>query len=299
MAIQRISTMSNQQHTEDEIDLGILLLRITKSLFRNIWLIVTCIILGLGVGIGVFYTKKPVYKSEMIVQSSILTNAYIQTLSENLNQLVKENNKALLSTKLSLDQEGAALISTIEIITVAEEIIKKEDGSEIFDNLFKVYVEVSDNQVLPSLQSGILMYLEKSPYVSKQVNAKKKGLVSLLEKVENELLSMDTLKSDLNNSIRSNNVNESNVVIFDPATIYSNSLEFFESKIKYEQELAIVNGVQLIDGFVPFNNPVSPKKLISVFIGICVGLFLAFMIIFLKEIRIYLKKLDQEINPKD
>ena len=289
--------MSNQQNTEDEIDLGILLLKITKSLSRNIWLIAVFSILGAGAGVGTYYLKKPVYKSEMIIQSSILTNAYIQTLSENLNQLVKEKNSALLSSKLSLSEEGASSISSIEIQTVAEEIIKKEDGSEIFDNLFKVDVEINNNRVLPSLQNGILMYLENSPYVSKQVNVKKEGLVSLLEKVESELLSMDTLKNDINNHIRSNSVSKSNVVIFDPATIYSSSLEFFESKIKYEHELAIVNGVQLIDGFVPFNKPISPKIVINTIIGLFVGLVLSLILILIIELKSYLNKLDYKFNP--
>ncbi len=286
----------NQPNQEDEIDLGILLLKITKSISKYKFSIILFSLIGIGLGVSAYYVQKPKYESNMIIQSSILTKAYAESLSQNLYLLVEEDNYSLLAEKLSMTAAQVSEITKMYIMTIAEKVYKKENGEEVLNNLFKISVETTENTILPVLQAGILTHIENNAYVKKQLHTKKHTLNALINKLNVELLVIDSMKNNLDNTVNYNTKNKNNIVIFDPTNVHSRSLNFYRQKIRYEQELALMNGVQLVDGFTSFKKPASPKLLKSIVVGFAIGLFFAFGIVVFLELRSYLRKIDTETS---
>jgi len=284
---------TNNQNTDDEIDLGILLLKIVKSISKYKLIIFLSTIVGIGLGIGAYQLQTPKYESDMIIQSSILTEAYSNTLTETLERLIKEGNTALLSEKLSLSIDQSSFISSIQVESISE-TGATEDATK--NRIFKIHVETTSNAILKDLQFGLISFLENNEYVKKRVNLSKNRLEKLISKVGQEIKEIDSLKTQINQNLLSQKSGSNNLVILDPTTVYSEALTLYKDEIGYQNSLELSNSIQLIEGFVAFKKPASPKLSISIVIGLFLGFLVAVGFIIFKELNSYLRKLDQEIS---
>ncbi len=282
----------NQHHLEDEIDLGILLLKVTKSLSRYRYIILIFVILGAGGGISAYYSQTAKFGSDMIIESSILTEAYSNTMTETLERLIAEQNITLLSEKLNITTEQADHLIDISVKSISESKIDDETKNRIF----KIHIETSNNEILADLQKGLISFLENNEYVKKRIDLKKGRLKKLISKVGKEIKEIDNLKAKINKNLISQQSGSNNLVIIDPTNVYENALDLYKEEIFYQESLELSSSIHLIEGFVAFKKPVSPKLLKSIVIGFALGLFLALGIVILLELRDYLKKLDEEMS---
>ena len=74
-------------------------------------------------------------------------------------------------------------------------------------------------------------------------------------------------------------------VMFDPTIVNSKILELTKEKINFQNSLALVNSVQVVEGFSKFEKPSSPKLSISLVAGSFVGLFFVAILIAFKSVR--------------
>ena len=275
--------------SEDEIDLGQLLFRLTRTLKKYQILLIASIAVGLGLGFTHFRLKKPVFESSMMVRSNILTETYSNTVTENIARLIQEGSYDLLSEKLGISTDQTKSLKAIEVGSVRE----SEDPSESNSSIFLVSVETTDNSILADLEKGLVQYLETNEYVKKRVDLRKQRYQALMAKASEQIREIDSLKDKLNERILARGAGN-DILLLNPTNIYTTALSLYKEELSYIENLELIDSIQIIEGFTAFNNPVKPKLRVSLIGGFGSGLFLAIALIVFQEIRNYLKKLEAE-----
>ncbi len=271
--------METPKTSSDEIDLMELFLKLVRMIKKNFTMIVSFFVVGtlLGSVYGMFGTK--VYESKMMVTSDILTESYSEKLAENLKALIKDENQKLLSSRLNLTPEEAESIGSIKIESALKDKPSKEDEKK----WFVITVEILDQEILSKLEKGIVSYLENNEYVKIRVEQKRNLNKQLIKKTDEEILSLESFK----NKIYEGNFFENNKgnVMFDPTVVNIRIIELNKDKLKYQNDLEIVNSVQIVEGFTKFIKPIKPNKAISLAAGATLGLFFVGILIAFKSVR--------------
>lgn len=280
-----------KSENNDEIDLGQLLLRIVKLGSKYRILILVSVLVGAIAGYLYYSLTPPVYSSSMMLQSDILTEAYSETLTENLKKLIDEKNHNALADKLSIKQEQAA-----QLVDIKVESIEGSSGAEgaVENFIFLISVEIRDNSVLLDLQDGIISFLENNEFVKKRIDLKKVRFKALIDQMNSEGVELDSLKDLINSKLTKGDRN--NLVLLDPSNVYEQAIKTYKEELVYQERLALIESIQLIEGFTAFSRPLKPRLILSTASGFFIGLLLSFMFIFLREAKIYLKSIDHPHN---
>lgn len=268
---------------DDEIDLGELILNVSHIIKRNAKLILGLVIIGLVIGLAFYFLSGRTYRSSMVLSSGMLTAANGSSLINTLDRLIEEGNYGLLSQKLNLTEDQVKLLGNIEVSSISEEA-----DEDITENIFRINVEVNDNDVLDSLEYGIIHYLENNTYVKRRIEIKRENLEALINKISHEMQEIDSLKDNVTENMVANAEGMSFVMV-DPVNIYREGIALFEQELNLQRELALVDNIQVIQSFTRFDMPVSPR-IRHILMGPLVGFILSIILIFLKETNNFLKR---------
>jgi len=270
-----------QPLNSDEIDLLELLARIVISIKSNFKLILGAFLVGSLLGLAYYQFVPKSYESRMLISSEILTESYSKTIAEDLNKLIRERNIGSLSSKLKITPKEALALGKLEV----KNAIEKADGrKEEEKNYLTISCQTSDNSIWPSLQNGLISFLENNDYVKIRVEQKKKYFTQVIEKIDKELVDLNDLKSRIANG-QVTQSSKDNLILFDPTTVNTKILDLNKEKINLQNQLEIVNSIQVVEGFTVFEKPVSPKLSISLVAGSSIGLFFVALIIGFKSLR--------------
>ena len=145
--------LRNSQTRPDDIDLLALLERCIHFFRRNRWIFLTGILVGLLLGFLKYSSLPTIYKSRLILNSSLLSNQnYIQIVT-NWNALLKSGEHKTL----------VDLFNTTDNVLQKVKQIKAEEIQKIFSannpNGFMIDVWVTDISILDNLQKGIRLWL--------------------------------------------------------------------------------------------------------------------------------------------
>lgn len=268
-----------KQVNNDEIDLVELLVKVVLLIKRNLIQIVLFFVIGTGLGYAYASLAPKVYESKMLVSSEILTESYSEKLFENLQSLIKEKNYSSIGLITGLTSEEAKALSKITIESALKDKPQKEDEKKFF----LITVELTDQSILPKLQGGIINYFKQNDYVKLRVETKRKMLNEIISKIDDEIKSLDKFKTEIGDGSFFNRTKGD--VMFDPTTVNSKIVGLTQEKERLEEELALVNSVEVVEGFTVFEKPIWPKKSVSLAAGATLGLFLVGIMIAYKSIR--------------
>jgi uncharacterized protein involved in exopolysaccharide biosynthesis len=265
----------NQTHYE-EIDLVELLAKSIRALRRHAILISICLGLTLGLAVWIWVTSDRVYESRMMIYSSILTQSYCEQLAENLNALVRDRNRPALASRLGLTEEQAAAIRKVEMEGALEGAVPEPDRWAIV-----VTVRITDNAILPDLQKGIIEYIAGNDFVKVRTDERKRTYEELIARVAEEIEKLEAVKQRL---LEGAYTSPQGMVMMNPSEAYSRTVSLVKEKLELEEKLRLVNSVQLVEGFIPLNNPVSPRLSLLLVGGFVAGILLFFLIIGLRYV---------------
>lgn len=270
----------NSTPREDaEIDLIELLVSGISAVRANFWWIVLFVVSGAALGIAFFFSKQKEYESKMIISSNILTTSYAKVLFDNANGHLADGDHELLGKDLQMSADEIKLISSLAI-----ENVSKGDGTELKESeRYLITAHVFDQKILPSLQNGIITYLENNDFVKVRVEQNRKMLTQMKAAVEEELKDVQSFKNDVYSGKFFNNAKGN--VMFDPTGVNTKVLELTQRKIDYENALQLSNSVQLIEGFSAFKHYVRPRLNVSILAGVVFGLFAAGAFMTIKGMR--------------
>lgn len=269
---------------DDEIDLKDLVKRIIKVFERGTKTILFSVLLGAILGLGYFFNSGVSFESSLVLSSKILKLPNIETLFEPIRSLLSEGNTELVSQKLQIDEEIVLKLSSLEVKSVFENETQNQEPVSYFE----ITATVSDNKILSELQQGIIMYLSNNDYAQRRVVLNKEKLKVLIEKVDNEINQIETLKKQIESGSVLNSAS-SNLVLMEPTNLYEQSLMMIEKKQEFIEELALVESIEVVKEFTPFAKPTNPSWIICLVGGLAAGLILGFAILFFREMDRYVK----------
>ncbi len=267
--------------SSDEIDLIELLAKVTLGIKNNFRSLVLAFVIGSLLGLAFYQFVPKVYESNMIIQSDILTESYGERIAESMDLLIREQNFEILGSRMGISLEKAASIKKIKIESVKQ---KQTNTTEKENNTFIITVRTTDNTLLPDLQNGLINYLRNNEFVKVRVRQRQDYYKAMIEKVGQEISSLDSLKKRLftGKPIYSNSAE---MMLVDPTNIYSKIIELNKEQINYKNGLELVNSIQLVEGFTIYKKPVSPKLSISLTAGASIGVFFVLTLIAIKGLR--------------
>ena len=253
-----------QDSSSDDIDF-INLLERTFLFFRRYRIaFIIAIIAGIAMGCIKYYSSGKTYKSRLILHSSFLTNLEEIEIINSWDELLKRNEYTTLAQSLNCGEAMLQKVAGLE----GSEILKNYSASN--PNGFYIDARIFDNSVLPELQKAIVYGLNNTEYVKQKLLLRKKDLDELIGKVASEIQKMDSAKKNIETTI--------------------SFIDMNEKLLSYQEELKLANGVQVIQGFVPLDTPVSTSLKVMILLGLILCLSISFILAQLNSAWVGLKK---------
>lgn len=250
------NNINNNQSEEKEIDLLYIFKSIKKGIlnlfksieefilfsFKNIKTLSFFIIIGVGISIGIFFLKKPVYVSSLTISHTRLNNGQCADL---INSLSKAPNDTTLANMLGIDFNLAKEIKDISYSTIN----KNDSISHISD--FKIIAKVFNTSILDSLQKGIMNFLESNEYATKRKQIQKIYLDKFEDRIKGEIIAIDSLKHIVDKSILPRSLGNGIILgeSIDPVKVYQESMNLYKSQLTINGQRELNNSFEIIIGF--------------------------------------------------
>ena len=284
----------------DEIDLRALWEQFVVFLRRAIKVvikrgIVLGVFLAIGAVAGYFFhqTTPPTYRTKMLIDTKVADYSILSGLLGTLQDLADEENFEGIADVLKVDKQIASTIISIKAndkLVVYKDLSEQNNSNEdkeIFqlkNQLFSVEVALSNNENFPILEKSIIKYLSSNEYLRKKINIQKKFYAKKKQKIRDEVRDLDSLKKNIAEVFTREN---QNIQITDPGTVtqlYEKAVKLREDELRIDTTLALLDNVQVVDGFVKFNQP-SIKVTTRLATGLYIGFALWFMLVLWLDVR--------------
>ena len=255
-------------------------------LFRNKFLILGGLMAGLLLGYLYYNSRKNSFKISMIVEFTELNKKTFAEMFTQLNTLILTGSHQQLANELQVSVPVAKSIGMIETFNINNEPLYKDTSTRV-NQTFKIVVAVNNNGMTDTLQAAFLRYLNNNPYLLQLKSAQKKLAEHKLNFIDNELVKLDSLKSEYNRFLAdSKNTSTFYNNAINPADIYQQSTNLMNERERTSRWLELnLYPVNVVSGFKMPVRPVSSslQKLLLVF-GIA-GMLLGFLIGLFREMK--------------
>ena len=269
--------------SDDEVDL-ISLLEQGALFFRRFRLLfIGAGIIGILLGCFFYFISPKIYKSRIILHTTYLTNMEQIEIIGYWNEFLKRNERGALAQILGCD--GPMLNDLVSC--EAAEILKNYSATN--PNGFYIDVKVKTNSILPELQKAIVSGLNNTELVKQKLAVKRANLKELIGKVAIEISKLDSTKSSIERIV-SNREKNSSALMIDVTGVNRQLIDMNEKLLGYQEELKFSSGVQVVQGFLPFNTPVSISLKVLIVLGLIICLALAYLVTLVIFVNDRLKK---------
>lgn len=290
------------------------ILMVRRATIRFRMLILCCAVIG---GVAGFLFKKyeqDYFEARMVIDSKYYSYDLLKSLTEKMDRLAAEGNEKGLAQMLNVPEVQVANLRKIAVEPVMPteekanlraylQLMKdniKDLKEEQLDSLqqrlmlnasqYAITIQLYDNTALPQLQEGIVGYLAANPYITRRSQVEKQNLQMLkgnLETDEQKLSRLKDLLAENYSKFAESNQQASNNVFFgpdgssDPMNVYKQSLEMQKQKARINRSLSLSDEVELVSGFVAFEQPASISLVASILLWIVLGIATAYLVIIL------------------
>lgn len=268
-------------NNNDDIDLLGLLERVYLYLRRFTAIFLVAIIIGIALGCAAYFLSTKIYESKLILHSSSLTNQEELEIIDYWDQLLQRHEYKIMAPILNCDEALLSRLVSLEGVEI------QKNYSSTDPNGFYVMARVTDNAILPELQNAIVYGLNNTELVRQKIVARREDLTKLIERITAQIAQTDSLKHDI--SILIKNGRTSSVMV-DVTGLDKELVELNEKLVAYKNELKFLNSVQVLQGFIPLNTPVSRSLRTSILLGLVLCIVVAYLFTVLKYIEDRLKK---------
>jgi len=251
---------------------------------RRFWaLFLVATATGILLGCIAYFASPKLYRSRIILHSSYLTNSEQIEIVDYWNELLKRNERSALAQILRCNERSLDDVTSME----GAEILKNYSASN--PNGFYIDVKVKNNSTLPQLQKAIVDGLNNTELVKQKLVLRKADLNQLIQQVTIEIRKLDSLKLNIDNIIGNRERNASSLML-DVTGANKDLIDMNEKLLSYQEELRFASGVQVVQGFVPLNTPVSISLKVMIVLGLILCLSVAYVITLAIYVRARLKK---------
>lgn len=272
----------------DEIDLFVVLSLFIKGVFANKLKIFISISGCLLISYIYYLTRVPVFKTEMVLSSQVVTGERLGIIIEPLGELAKEQNYAELSRLTALSPAMAKNIVNIEAKELKDESrVNSSDnfGAEVLrqQNCLLTLKLKKSSSISDSIAFGILYYLRHNAYINRLSSVEKNSLnqrrIELLSGIEE----LEKLKNQ-------GLVGGKSYAMIDIPKIDKSLLDInFEIKAIDRSLELNENGINIIKDFTKYKNAIEPSFRLCMLMGFIMGIFISLIAIFSGSINKLLK----------
>lgn len=233
-----------------------------------VYIIIACVI-----GAGIWYLQPEIYVAEMTVSYTHYEKKIYADMLVKLNDLIKTNNYSQLSDLLMMTEEEVKELVSINSLNIRSEPLVDDLSTEKIP--FYVIAEVRNNDILGSLQIALVNYMDRTDYIQKRIAYMNKENEAELEFLENRLASVDSLSNLL--LINDRELKQEEAV---------KRAELLDEALKIYQRIRTVRGalvfnynIEVLDGFVANDHPVSRSLTKYLFYAVLAGIGLRVIVL--------------------
>lgn len=262
----------------DEIDLQFIYLKISqlfnwvgrkinyffKLLYLHRWLLIMFVFAGGAVGYLVYYVTKPYYSSSMTLKLSSIRNEFIEDQLSKLTDMVAEDNIEAVASRLEISTDAAKQIKAMNFSNLDEDRIAED--SILSGSPIKIELLLYDRELFDTMEPAITNFLESNRYFAKQKRIREKQLKSLIFKLNEEISSIDSMKTEVGSPRGPVNGFVYGQPI-DPTNLFRESVNMYKEQAALTAELERLENVEVITGFTPKLHPTGPNLIKNIIFG--------------------------------
>lgn len=272
-----------------EINLIDSIVDIIKTIIKHKKIIFICFILNLGLSIAYLILKKPVFKTEMIISSPVVTSERISFFIDPLGKLVEEENFEELSRLLNISIPAASSIKGIEAKELKDDL--KSSKSENYNSEVLrqqnclVSVKIKNNPLLSdTIQKGIVTFLRKNDFIKRSTESEKTNLINLKNRIRHEIAELDSLKIKVSYAV-------GQIGLMDPSSINNSIANLYQQELGIDLKLKLDDGgVNIIRDFARYKSPIEPKRNLVLLLTLISSLITSYLAVIFISVRNKLKK---------
>lgn len=261
-----------------------LLLCITVALKRW-YLLLLFTVLGAAVGVGLFYTTRPVYTSTLTLASNTLANDFCADIINNLNLIIKDKSPEVLAKNLKISVSTAKSVKELEFNNYDEKLKKiyKDKDTVVLGRPFKIKAYLYNNTSFDTIQTALVNYLENNEYATTRKQIRLENIKTLKGTIKKQISELDSLKAKVTSDVTPRGTTAGGFVFgepLDPINIFKQEITLLEKDLLLTRDLVLIDNIQIIQEFTPRALPDSPRlkrnMLMYGLISCMIGFLLAF-----------------------
>jgi hypothetical protein len=206
-----------------------------------------------------------------VLKPLYLTNGEQMQIIDNWDELLHRSEYKTVASIWNSNEDMVRKVASLD----ASDILKTFTPNN--PNGFYVDVKIRDNSILPELQQAIVNGLNNSDYIKERLAARKEDLKIMIDKVTDEITKIDSTKIMVDR-IMTNKEKFSSSLMLDVSGLNRQQIELNEKLLGYKSELRFANGVNVLQGFSRFDNPVSASLRLLIVVGLIIGTVVAYII---------------------
>lgn len=268
----------------EEFNFEILVIKWYKFFKKNTWFIMLFSLMGATGGLIYAKWKAPVYRSNGILHSNLISKNRLSSIIEDIGFFVNKRSDTALSSMLGMTSEEVASIRSIEIEDLNSEMVKTSIEyifNDFEDNCIRINLRVEDPTIILKFQSGITNYVSNNEFLRKISDFRKQNLEKMIKKIDEQILSLEKFQRTSISSLESRG--EGFILSNEPHTSSIDLMLLMQKKSNYEEIIAM-NSVEFIK---PFYQPDKPESKLIIFIaaGLIFGFIIGLSIALLRKVN--------------
>ncbi len=283
-----------QEKYNDEIDLVEVFNNLLKStyFFFNRWykVLAVSIIAGIILGLGIYLKDKSKYQNTMLGYSPVINPILIVNIVNSLDQVNKED-KTGIQKQLGLSAIETEHIISFNADTVETVVLEKaRSKNALAKTITTISIELKykDTCDINVFSEKLINFINKNPYVAKELALKKSSLETLIAQTNKEIAKLDSLQKALLKNVGERPGLKKGALVISNDQIdnfyHNDIIGLTHNKQRYISELEHITGFEPINRFEPAKiKGRSLIKTVAVTTGIIFGI--AFFILLILEIR--------------
>lgn len=260
-----------------EVDFSILSNWITNYLLHNKFTIGILLIVGVALGAVNYASQEPVYRTQLLATSTVISNFRIKKIFEPIDKKLRERDYEYVGSLFSISEESASKIKSlkVKVIEDKESYFDSKNNPRFESNVFELEVDLLDYNVCKDLSKGVKYFLDNNAYLKTEVNNWSVVLDDLIKSLELDL-KLENKQMELKNA----NDGEGVLVAYEDN---AGKLGMRKEIMANKKQLLSNVPVEIISEFVPYKLKINSLiKTVAIFV-------ITFLVggIFFKELFVF------------
>lgn len=248
--------------------LGAMFLSFKLFVRRHFWSFLIFGIIASLIGGGIWYLKPKHFQSEMTVSYVHYEKKIYADMLQKLNNLVQLGNYDVLSDVLGMPEDDISKVLSIRSLNIKREPLLEDLSVEKLP--FYIIVSVSNPDILPVLETGIVNYLDNTDFIQDRLDYMRTKAIEELVFLERRLAIADSLSKMY--IIREDGIGMNDEKAITRMELLDETMQIYRRIQEVRGLLTFNLNIEVLDGFVVANKTASKSLIHFLMMGFFIGL---------------------------